>query len=150
MVETFVRPFEMCVKEGDVVSVMCSYNKLNGVPTCADAKLLKDTIRGEWNLHGYIFIIYKKSVVLSITHNLSLFENYRQYIVINGVYIFRYIVSDCDSIEVMVDNQTWINDKFEDAASQTLRAGLFIMYILSVPKLKTYILFVTKSKSFER
>lgn len=60
-------------------------------------------------------------------------------IVINGAYIFSYIVSDCDSIEVMVDNQTWINDKFEDAASQTLRAGLFIMYILSVPKLKTYV-----------
>lgn len=53
MRETFLRPFEMCVKEGDVTSVMCSYNKVNGIPTCADPKLLKDTVRGEWNLHGY-------------------------------------------------------------------------------------------------
>ena len=53
MLETFLRPFEMCVKDGDVSSVMCSYNRVNGIPTCADPKLLKDTIRGEWNLHGY-------------------------------------------------------------------------------------------------
>ncbi|CAH9055689.1 unnamed protein product [Cuscuta europaea] len=87
MMETFVKPFEMCVKEGDVASVMCSYNRLNGIPTCADPKLLKDTIRGEWNLHGYI-------------------------------------VSDCDSIDVMVNNHKWLGDTPEDAVSQALKAGL--------------------------
>lgn len=56
MVETFLRPFEMCVKDGDVVSVMCSYNKVNGIPTCADPQLLKNTIRGEWDLHGYLLL----------------------------------------------------------------------------------------------
>ncbi|KAI9198110.1 hypothetical protein LWI28_010377 [Acer negundo] len=40
------------VKEGDVSSVMCSYNRVNGIPTCADPKLLNQTIRGEWDLHG--------------------------------------------------------------------------------------------------
>ncbi|CAI0452106.1 unnamed protein product [Linum tenue] len=54
MVETFVRPFEMCVKDGDVSSVMCSYNRVNGIPTCADPKLLNETIRGRWKLNGYI------------------------------------------------------------------------------------------------
>ncbi|ONK78796.1 uncharacterized protein A4U43_C02F22520 [Asparagus officinalis] len=54
MVETFLRPFEMCVKEGDASSVMCSYNKINGVPSCVDTRLMKQTIRNEWNLHGYI------------------------------------------------------------------------------------------------
>lgn len=58
MMETFVKPFEMCVKDGDVSSVMCSYNRVNGIPTCADPKLLKDTIRGEWDLHGYVLIQY--------------------------------------------------------------------------------------------
>ncbi|XP_074330452.1 beta-xylosidase/alpha-L-arabinofuranosidase 1-like [Apium graveolens] len=54
MVETFQRPFEMCVKEGDVASVMCSFNEIDGIPACADRNLLTDTFRGEWNLHGYI------------------------------------------------------------------------------------------------
>ncbi|XP_042516064.1 beta-xylosidase/alpha-L-arabinofuranosidase 1-like [Macadamia integrifolia] len=54
MVETFVAPFKMCVKDGDVASVMCSFNRINGVPTCADPKLLNQTIRELWNLNGYI------------------------------------------------------------------------------------------------
>lgn len=54
MLETFQVPFEMCVKDGDVSSVMCSYNRVNGIPTCADPRLLKDTIRGQWDLHGYM------------------------------------------------------------------------------------------------
>ncbi|KAK2642778.1 hypothetical protein Ddye_024541 [Dipteronia dyeriana] len=87
MVETFLRPFEMCVKEGDVSSVMCSYNRVNGIPTCADPKLLNQTIRGEWDLHGYI-------------------------------------VSDCDSIEVMVDKHKFLGDTNEDAVARTLKAGL--------------------------
>uniref|UniRef100_N1QP51 Putative beta-D-xylosidase 2 n=1 Tax=Aegilops tauschii TaxID=37682 RepID=N1QP51_AEGTA len=54
MVETFLRPFEMCVRDGDVSSVMCSYNRVSGIPACADARLLSQTIRGEWQFHGYI------------------------------------------------------------------------------------------------
>ncbi|KAL2484224.1 putative beta-D-xylosidase 5 [Forsythia ovata] len=87
MLETFLKPFEMCVKDGDVTSVMCSYNKINGIPACADPKLLKDTIRGEWDLHGYI-------------------------------------VSDCDSIEVIINHHKWLKDLPEDAVAQGLKAGL--------------------------
>ncbi|KAG6593233.1 putative beta-D-xylosidase 2, partial [Cucurbita argyrosperma subsp. sororia] len=53
-VDTFDVPFRMCVKEGKVASVMCSYNQVNGVPTCADPNLLKGTIRDQWRLNGYI------------------------------------------------------------------------------------------------
>ncbi|TXG63321.1 hypothetical protein EZV62_010315 [Acer yangbiense] len=52
--DTFDVPFRMCVKEGNVASVMCSYNQVNGVPTCADPKILEKTIRGQWRLNGYI------------------------------------------------------------------------------------------------
>lgn len=54
MADTFDVPFRSCVLEGKVASVMCSYNQVNGIPTCADPKLLKDTIRGDWRLNGYI------------------------------------------------------------------------------------------------
>ncbi|KAK1390400.1 Beta-D-xylosidase 1 [Heracleum sosnowskyi] len=52
--DTYDVPFKACVTEGKVASVMCSYNQVNGVPTCADPNLLKNTIRGEWHLNGYI------------------------------------------------------------------------------------------------
>ncbi|XP_024310913.1 probable beta-D-xylosidase 2 [Brachypodium distachyon] len=54
MVETFQRPFEMCVRDGDASAVMCSYNRVNGIPACADARLLAGTLRRDWGLHGYI------------------------------------------------------------------------------------------------
>ncbi|XVF32874.1 hypothetical protein REPUB_Repub17cG0120500 [Reevesia pubescens] len=52
--DTFDVPFKMCVQDGNVASVMCSYNQVNGVPTCADPNLLKKTVRGKWKLNGYI------------------------------------------------------------------------------------------------
>ncbi|GAV82526.1 Glyco_hydro_3 domain-containing protein/Glyco_hydro_3_C domain-containing protein/Fn3-like domain-containing protein [Cephalotus follicularis] len=52
--DTFDVPFRMCVKEGKVASVMCSYNQVNGIPTCADPNLLQKTVRGQWRLNGYI------------------------------------------------------------------------------------------------
>ena len=41
MKETFFSPFERCVREGDVSSVMCSFNKINGIPPCSDPRLFK-------------------------------------------------------------------------------------------------------------
>lgn len=52
--DTFDVPFRSCVMEGNVASVMCSYNQVNGVPTCADPRLLRGTVRGAWRLNGYI------------------------------------------------------------------------------------------------
>ncbi|KAJ4824985.1 putative beta-D-xylosidase 5 [Turnera subulata] len=52
--DTYQPPFRSCVQEAHVSSVMCSYNRVNGIPTCADPDLLKGVIRGQWNLDGYI------------------------------------------------------------------------------------------------
>ncbi|KAJ7564948.1 hypothetical protein O6H91_02G040800 [Diphasiastrum complanatum] len=52
--DTYNPPFKACVKDGGVSCIMCSYNRLNGVPTCADHNLLTKTIRQKWGLDGYI------------------------------------------------------------------------------------------------
>ena len=52
--DTYNVPFKACVVEGNVASVMCSYNQVNGKPTCADPSLLLDTIRGDWKLNGWV------------------------------------------------------------------------------------------------
>lgn len=64
MVETFLRPFEMCVKEGDVSSIMCTNQRLNGIPTCADPGFLNATLRGDWNFDGYISVLKSGSAML--------------------------------------------------------------------------------------
>ncbi|KAL2477493.1 Beta-D-xylosidase 4 [Forsythia ovata] len=52
--DTFQPPFKSCVLDGNVASVMCSYNQVNGKPTCGDPDLLAGVIRGQWKLNGYI------------------------------------------------------------------------------------------------
>ncbi|KAL8097524.1 beta-xylosidase/alpha-L-arabinofuranosidase 2-like [Apium graveolens] len=54
MADTYQPPFRSCVIDGNVASVMCSYNQVNGKPTCADPDLLTGVIRNQWNLNGYI------------------------------------------------------------------------------------------------
>ncbi|KAJ7968144.1 Beta xylosidase [Quillaja saponaria] len=54
MEDTFQVPFKSCVLDGNAASVMCSYNQVNGKPTCADPDLLSGVIRGQWKLNGYI------------------------------------------------------------------------------------------------
>ncbi|XP_063168210.1 xylan 1,4-beta-xylosidase-like [Candoia aspera] len=50
---TFLPQFEACVRAG-TFSFMCSYNRINGVPACANKKLLADILRNEWGFQGYV------------------------------------------------------------------------------------------------
>jgi beta-glucosidase len=52
--EFYSRGFEVCVKEGQVFTVMSSYNALNGIPTTASRFLLTDLLRERWGFRGYV------------------------------------------------------------------------------------------------
>ncbi|XP_047072311.1 probable beta-D-xylosidase 7 [Lolium rigidum] len=54
LADTYNPPFKSCVEEGGASGIMCSYNRVNGVPTCADHNLLTKTARGDWGFNGYI------------------------------------------------------------------------------------------------
>jgi beta-D-xylosidase 4 len=47
LVEYYLAPFQACV-EANVGAFMCSYNAVNGVPTCADPYLLQTILREHW------------------------------------------------------------------------------------------------------
>ncbi|KAJ6986321.1 hypothetical protein NC653_024041 [Populus alba x Populus x berolinensis] len=57
LVGTFQPLFRSCVEEGHVSGVMCSYNRVNGIPTCADPDLLKGAIRGQHNLDDFALLL---------------------------------------------------------------------------------------------
>ncbi|CAM0944125.1 unnamed protein product [Alopecurus aequalis] len=54
LADTYNPPFKSCVEDGGASGIMCSYNRVNGVPTCADQNLLTKTARGDWGFNGYI------------------------------------------------------------------------------------------------
>lgn len=56
--ETFLSTFQAVIHEGGAMSVMASYNEIDGVPSHANRWLLRDVLRGEWKFEGYVVSDY--------------------------------------------------------------------------------------------
>jgi len=56
--EVFLYPFKKAVQEGGAISVMASYNEIDGVPSHANTWLLRDVLREEWGFQGYVVSDY--------------------------------------------------------------------------------------------
>ena len=54
LVDSYLPSFQTCVEQGKVAGIMCSYNAVNGVPSCANSWLLGDLLRGAWEFDGYV------------------------------------------------------------------------------------------------
>ncbi len=52
--ETYLPQFEMGIKEGKAYSLMCAYNRLNGVACCGSSGLLNTILRTDWNFNGFV------------------------------------------------------------------------------------------------
>ena len=46
--EFYLAPFQTCVRDAKVAGVMCSYNAVNGAPSCLNSFLLQDVLRDLW------------------------------------------------------------------------------------------------------
>jgi beta-D-xylosidase 4 len=49
LADYYLAPFKTCIQEAHVGSVMCAYNSVLGIPSCASEYLLEDVLRGHWN-----------------------------------------------------------------------------------------------------
>ena len=52
--DTYLPAFEAAVVEGGAWSVMCAYNRLDGVPACGNRRLLQEILRDGWRFPGYV------------------------------------------------------------------------------------------------
>jgi xylan 1,4-beta-xylosidase len=95
----YLAPFRACVRDAGARSVMCSYNAVNGVPTCADPWLLQSVLRDQWGFSQD----YDDS---SANNNKSA----------------RWVTADCDALA-----NVWTDHHYgrsaADAAAQSLNAG---------------------------
>ena len=66
MRESDLLPFEIGVREGDIVAVMCSYNRVNGDYACENKYLLMDVLKKDWNFKGFVLSDWQGAV--SYTH----------------------------------------------------------------------------------
>ncbi|XAR62177.1 Non-reducing end alpha-L-arabinofuranosidase [Bertholletia excelsa] len=54
LADTYQPPFQDCIQKAKASGIMCAYNRVNGVPNCADYNLLTKTARQDWGFEGYI------------------------------------------------------------------------------------------------
>lgn len=56
--DVFLSPFKAAIHEGGALSVMASYNEVDGVPSHANQWLLDEVLRKEWGFHGFVVSDY--------------------------------------------------------------------------------------------
>jgi len=56
--EVFLRPFHAAIRDAGAISVMPSYNEVDGVPSHANRWLLRDVLRREWGFDGFTISDY--------------------------------------------------------------------------------------------
>lgn len=54
MRESDLLAFQIGIEKGDPGSVMCAYNRVNGIYTCEHPFLLNDVLRRDWGFKGYV------------------------------------------------------------------------------------------------
>lgn len=69
--EVFFPPFEQIVKRTNVLSLMASYNEIDGIPSHANPWLLNDVLRGEWGFKGGIVSDYEGIDDLERLHHVE-------------------------------------------------------------------------------
>jgi beta-glucosidase len=52
--EIYLSQFEMVVKDASPYTVMCSYNRINGVYASQNSHLQREILKGEWEFEGFI------------------------------------------------------------------------------------------------
>ncbi len=56
--ETFLYTFREALRESGAISVMASYNEIDGIPSHANKWLLRDVLRKEWGFKGFVVSDY--------------------------------------------------------------------------------------------
>jgi beta-glucosidase len=54
LADTYLPAFRQLTSNADADAMMCSYNAINGVPSCANPSLLTDRVRDTWKFKGYV------------------------------------------------------------------------------------------------
>lgn len=69
--DAFLVPFEAAITEAHAMSVMASYNEIDGVPSHANTWLLDDVLRKEWGFQGFIVSDYFAIAELQARHHVA-------------------------------------------------------------------------------
>ncbi|XP_024170476.1 probable beta-D-xylosidase 7 [Rosa chinensis] len=129
LADTYQPPFKSCVEQGKASGIMCAYNQVNGVPSCADHNLLTKTARGQWDFHGYIT---SDCDAVGIIHDVQGYAKQPEDAVVDvlkagmdvncGTYLQNYTKSAVQQKKLPI---TFIDKALHNLFSIRMRLGLF-------------------------
>jgi len=64
--DTFLYPFQQAIHKGGAISVMASYNEIDGISSHASKWLLREVLRKEWGFEGFVVSDYYAVTELNI------------------------------------------------------------------------------------
>ena len=68
--EIYLKPFEICVKEGHALGIMSSFNRIGSTWAGASYELLTEVLRNEWGFEGAVVTDYYRSAYMSMRHGV--------------------------------------------------------------------------------
>lgn len=128
--EYFFQSFEAAVKEGGVMSVMASYNEIDGVPSHANRWLLEKVLRQEWGFDGMIASDYYGIPQLESLHHVAADKAEAARLAIEAGVDAELPDPDCFKLLVQLVREGKVSEALVDrAVARNLRAkfllGLF-------------------------
>jgi beta-glucosidase len=128
--EYFLKPFAAAVQEGQVRSVMASYNEIDGIPSHSNKHLLTDVLRREWGFGGLVVSDYfGVNELITVHHVAGSRENAAKTALEAGVDIELPFPAAYDTLIDQVRNGTASEADVDRAAGNVLRekflTGLF-------------------------
>jgi len=69
--EIYLYPFERVIKEAGALSVMNSYNEIDGIPSAASEELLTRILRDSWSFSGIVISDYYAVLMLNTFHHIA-------------------------------------------------------------------------------
>src|SRR5919198_1284034 len=128
--EFFLPSFEAAVKEAGVLSVMASYNEIDGVPSHANRWLLERVLRQEWGFTGYVSSDYYGIPQLQELHHVAADKAEAAVLALNAGVDIELPDPDCFPLLVRLVREGKVSEAALDrAVARNLRAkfllGLF-------------------------
>ena len=62
--ETYLAQYEIAFRDGNASGVMCSYDGLNGRPSCAHSYILNDVMRRAWSRPDALYAITIQTITV--------------------------------------------------------------------------------------
>jgi len=122
--------FHDCIVSAKAMHAMCSYNSMNGIPTCADPNLMNGVLRKQWGWDGFIVSDYDAWANILKTHGYTKDMEHAAAVAINAGLDQEgggtsAISNLQNAVENNLTNATVIEGAFRRLMRMRIRLGMF-------------------------